>query len=69
MSGLKAARNLRLHTYAMLCLSIAACSSQQTATQEQKQQGHAQQGQSQPAQAQQVANQRAQDQDEEVQMG
>jgi predicted Zn-dependent protease len=69
MSGLKAARNLRLHTYAVLCLTIAACSSQQTATQEQKQPAQIPPAQSQPAPSQQVENQQGQNQDEEVQMG
>src|SRR5579863_4294745 len=64
MSGLKAARNLRLHTYAMLCLAIVACSSQGKITQEQKQPA-----QSQPAPNQQAENQQGQNQDEEVQMG
>jgi beta-barrel assembly-enhancing protease len=50
-------------------MAIVACSSRQTATQEQKQQGQTQQGPNQPAQTQQVVNQQAQDQDEEVQMG
>ncbi len=74
MSGLKAARNLRLHTYAMLCLTIAGCSSQQPATQEQKPQGQVPPAQSQPAPnhqmpSQQVEDQQGQSQDEEVQMG
>jgi predicted Zn-dependent protease len=74
MSGLKAARNLRLHTYVMLCLAIVACSSQEKVTQEQKQQGQVQPAQSQPAPnqqmpSQQVEDQQGQNQDEEVQMG
>jgi predicted Zn-dependent protease len=69
MSGLKAARNLRLHTYAVLCLTIAACSSQQTATQEQKQPAQIPPAQSQPAPSRQVEDQQGQNQDEEVQMG
>jgi len=69
MSGLKAACNLRLYTYAMLCLTIAACSSQQTATQEQKQPGQIPPAQSQPAPNPQAEDQQGQNQDEEVQMG
>src|SRR5258708_548020 len=67
-------RNLLLQTYAMLCLAIVGCSSQQPATQEQKQQGQVKPAQSLPAQNQQMPNQQVEDQqglnqDEEVQMG
>jgi predicted Zn-dependent protease len=74
MSAFQQIRNLLLQTYAMLCLAIVGCSSQQPATQEQKQQGQVKPAQSLPAQNQQMPNQQVEDQqglnqDEEVQMG
>jgi predicted Zn-dependent protease len=74
MMAFQPVRSLLLHTYAVFCLAIVGCSSQQPATQEQKQQGQVQPAQSQPAQNQrmpnpQVENQQGQNQDEEVQMG
>src|SRR5258708_4466898 len=74
MSAFQPIRNLLLQTYAMLCLAIVGCSSQQPATQEQKQQGQVKPAKSLPAQNQQmpspqVEDQAGQNQDEEVQMG
>src|SRR5258706_5938608 len=74
MSAFQPIRNLLLQTYAMLCLAIVGCSSQQPATQEQKQQGQVKPAQSLPAQNQQMPNEQVEDQqglnqDEEVQMG
>ena len=74
MTPFQPVRSLLLHTYAMFCLAIVGCSSQQPATQEPNQQGQAKPAQSQPAQNQQMPNQQGegqqgQNQDEEVQMG
>jgi beta-barrel assembly-enhancing protease len=74
MSAFKPFRSLLLPTYAAFCLAIVGCSSQQTATQEQKQPGQIPPAQSQPAPnhqmpSQQVEDQQGQNQDEEVQMG
>lgn len=74
MSAFKPVRSLLLHTGAVFYLAMAGCSSQQTATQEQKQPGQIPPAQSQPAPnqqmpSQQVEDQQGQNQDEEVQMG
>jgi predicted Zn-dependent protease len=74
MSAFQPIRNLLPQIYAVLCLAIVGCSSQQPATQEPKQQGQVQPAQSRPAQNQQmpspqVEDQAGQDQDEEAQMG
>jgi predicted Zn-dependent protease len=74
MSAFKPVRSLLLPTYAVFCLAIVGCSSQQTATQEQKQPGQVPPAQSQPAPnhqmpSQQVEDQQGPNQDEEVQMG
>jgi len=74
MTAFQPVRSLLLHTYAMFCLAIVGCSSQQPATQESKQQGQVNPAQSQPAQNQQMPKQQGEDQqrqnqDEEVQMG
>src|SRR5260370_1655593 len=74
MSAFKPVRNLLLPTCAVFCLPIVGCSSQQTATQEQKQAGQGAPGQIQAATnhqmpSQQVEVQQGQNQDEEVQMG
>ena len=64
-------RNLLLQIYAVFCLAIVGCSSQQPAPQEPKQQGQVQPAQSRPGQmpSPQVEDQQGQNQDEEVQMG
>src|SRR5260370_42053177 len=74
MSAFKPVRNLLLPTCAVFCLPIVGCSSQQTATQEQKQPRQVPPAQIQPAPnhqmpSQQVEVQQGQNQDEEVQMG
>ena len=74
MSAFNPIRCLFLHSFAMFCLAIIGCSSQQTATQEQKQPGQLPPAQSQPEPnhqmpSQQMEDQQGQNQDEEVQMG
>jgi beta-barrel assembly-enhancing protease len=71
MSAFKSVR-LLLPTYAAFCMAIVGCSSQQTATQEQKQPGQVSPAQSQPAPNHQMPSLQVEDQqgqDEEVQMG
>src|SRR3981189_2425250 len=72
MSAFDPIRCLFLHSFAVFCLAIIGCSSQQTATQEQKQPGQVPPAQSQPAPNHQMPSQQVEDQqgqDEEVQMG
>src|SRR3984885_2370263 len=72
MSAFNPIRCLFLHSFAVVCLTIIGCSSQPTATQEQKQPGQVPPAQSKPSPNDQMPSQHVEDQqgqDEEVQMG